>query len=94
MVTKKKDYEKPIPINKEPEVELEAEVINPIKIGTVANCEIVNFREQPSMSAKVLSVLKKGGNLTVDISRSTSDFYYVILPSGVEGWIKKEFVEV
>lgn len=62
--------------------------------GRVVNCARVNVREEASMTANVLTTLASGTAVEVDKKKSTKEFFKVWTEAGLEGWIKREFVEL
>lgn len=52
----------------------------------------VNFRAEPGLDGKVITVLKRG--LTVTVTEETEDWYKVQLANGQAGWICRQFVEL
>ena len=46
-------------------------------VGVVSNCDRLNVRSQPSLSAPVVTVLDKGTEIEVDLGKSANDFYAV-----------------
>lgn len=78
--------------NGEVEVVAEPEVKGCV-IGVV-NCNLLNVRKEPSFDAKVAMVIRKGVEVCVDEKASTEDFYCVTTESGIEGFCKKEFIDI
>ena len=48
----------------------------------------VNFRAEPGLDGKVITVLKRG--LTVTVTEETEDWYKVQLANGQAGWICRQ----
>lgn len=56
------------------------------KVGTVANCSLLNLREAPSTSSNVIRCLIVGTK--VDILGEDGDFYKIS-----EGFVMKQFID-
>ncbi|MGE5606146.1 MAG: NlpC/P60 family protein [Bacteroidota bacterium] len=52
----------------------------------------VNFRAEPGLESRVISVLKRG--LTVEVIEENERWYKVQLADGQAGWIYREFVQL
>ncbi len=52
----------------------------------------VNFRAEPSLDSRVISVLKRG--LKVVVIEKTEDWHKVQLANGQAGWVYRKFVEL
>lgn len=63
-------------------------------IGIVANCERLNIRIQPNIEAITLCRCYAGDELMIDLRQSTDDWFSVCTSIGIEGFCKKEFVEI
>lgn len=61
-------------------------------IGIVSNCTKLNVRENPTKAGEVKCILNAGIEVIIDIDKSTNTWYYVITPSGIEGYCMKEFI--
>ncbi len=61
-------------------------------IGIVSNCTKLNVRENPTKSGKVKCILNAGTEVIIDIDKSTDTWYYVAIPSGIEGYCMKQFI--
>ena len=61
-------------------------------IGIVSNCSKLNVREKPTKASEVKCVLNEGTEVIIDIERSTDTWYYVTIPSGIEGYCMKQFI--
>ena len=62
--------------------------------GIVANCERLNIRLGPSMEAIAVYPAHAGEELMIDLRHSTDDWFNVCTSIGIEGFCKKEFVEI
>ena len=63
-------------------------------IGIVTNCERLNIRLRPSANSMVLCEIHTGTELMIDLTQSTDDWFSVCTSMGIEGFCKKEFVEI
>lgn len=61
-------------------------------IGIVSNCTKLNVRENPTKAGEVKCVLNEGTEVIIDIEKSTDTWYYVTIPSGIEGYCMKQFI--
>lgn len=73
--------------SKEPTVE-------DIRSVTIKDCNKLNVRKDPNKESKVLCVIDKNTEFTVNLTKSTEDFYKVTLSNGVEGYCMKEFISI
>ena len=83
----------------EPEVKMEPETTTEAvpeipKIGTVANCAKLNVRIKPVAGAQVVSVIDAGTQVEIDESKSTDEWYKVLIPAVNEGYCMRKFVTV
>lgn len=62
--------------------------------GKVVNCKMLNIRVAPRKFADVITVVKEGVELVIDMDRSVEDWYSVCTAAGVEGYCIKEFIEL
>ena len=62
--------------------------------GVVTNCIALNIRKSPSKDADVIHVADAGCRVTIDLERSTDDWYRVvkIFDEEVYGFCMKDFV--
>jgi uncharacterized protein YgiM (DUF1202 family) len=81
----------------ESDIKLNDETPQEVKVqrtnGTVRNCGVLNVRKTPSSKADILSTLKRGDSVLVDLEGSTATYYRVLI-KGVEGFCVKEFIGV
>lgn len=61
-------------------------------VGKIVNCLRLNVRETPDVNARILLVLGIEDELNIDIENSTETFYAICTVSGVEGYVRKEYV--
>ena len=66
----------------------------PRSYGVVnSKCARLNIREEANTDAKKLAVVNSGTRLRIDKSKSTNEFFRVILDSGISGFAVKEFID-
>lgn len=63
-------------------------------IGIVVNCIKLNVRKEPNKASKAVKIIDALTEVEVVTKESTYNFYKVILPSGVEGYCMKKFIEL
>ena len=63
-------------------------------IGVVVNCQLVNVRSEPSLTAEVMCTEAEGAELMIDLDASTDDFYNVCTVAGIGGYCYKPYVEI
>lgn len=62
-------------------------------IGIVTNCETMNIREEPSLTAKVICFVPAGTEVMVSQEKPLSGFYKVCTAAGIEGYCMKPFIK-
>ena len=86
-----------VPEVKEPQPEKNygiREETTPRSYGVVnSKCARLNIREEANTDAKKLAVVNSGTRLRIDKSKSTNEFFRVILDSGISGFAVKEFID-
>lgn len=60
--------------------------------GEVFNCKMLNIRTQPNKKSKVLTVVKAGDMLEIDLVKSTKAWYAVTTKFGDSGFCMRKFV--
>lgn len=63
-------------------------------IGVVANCSKLNVRIKPAAGAQVVTVIDAGTQVEIDESKSTAEWYKVIVPTVNEGYCMRKFINV
>lgn len=63
-------------------------------IGIVANCEKLNIRLRPNVEAIAICMVHAGDELMIDLANSTDDWFSVCTSIGVEGFCRKEYLEI
>ena len=65
-----------------------------VMVGVVANCGILNIREKPAITTKVIGTIKRDSKVKIIESESTEEFYKIITSSGMEGFCMKEYIAI
>ena len=81
----------------EPEVivpSIENNVENNEVIGKISGFEKLYVRKEASKDSEPVGIVTDKDDLSIDIARSTDDFYKVITSNGLEGYCVKEFVKI
>lgn len=83
-------------INEE-EIEEPEEVEEDILPAVISGCTKVNIRKEASKTSEVVCVLANGTEVTIDVAKSTEEFYKIYTVSGetlIEGYCIKDFVSI
>lgn len=98
LVSEDKEEEPASEINEEKEstatTYVSPSVVGVPKKGRVANCERVNVRTAPEPDSPIATIILFGEEVDVDPSKSTEKYYAVTTNMNIDGFIKKDFVEV
>lgn len=81
----------------EPEVivpSIENNVENNEVIGKISGFEKLYVRKEASKDSEPVGIVTDKDDLSIDVDRSTDDFYKVITSNGLEGYCVKEFVKI
>ena len=82
-------------IENEDVVETESEVENKTSTNTikgiVSNCNKLKVRMEPNLDSIVLRTVNSGTEITIDVTRSTDEWYYV---QDFNGFCTKEYITV
>ena len=81
----------------EPEVivpNVENNVENNEVIGKISVFEKLYVRKEASKDSEPVGIVTDKDDLSIDVTRSTDDFYKVITSNGLEGYCVKEFVKI
>lgn len=73
----------------EPETQ-ESELV----FGVVTNCVRLNIREEPSISAPIITEVNALSELMIDLAASNEEWYSVCTEAGIEGFCMKKFVAI
>ena len=79
------------------EEEIVEEVEEDILPAVITGCTKLNVRKEACKTADVVCVLDNGAEVTIDVTKSTEDFYKVYGVSGetlFEGYCIKDFVSI
>ena len=76
-------------VETESEVEIKTST-NTIK-GVVSNCNKLKVRMEPNLDSIVLRTVNSGTEITIDVTRSTDEWYYV---QDLNGFCMKEYITV
>ena len=81
----------------EPEVivpSIENNVENNEVIGKISGFKKLYVRKEASKDSEPVGIVTDKDDLSIDVARSTDDFYKVITSNGLEGYCVKEFVKI
>ena len=81
------------PVEPEAIEKVENKSVPKIRKGVVDNCERLNVRTNPSLTAAIDTVIEKGTE--VEITDSNGDFYFVRkgpTTEGFNGWCMKKYI--
>ena len=73
----------------EPETQ-ESELV----FGVVTNCVRLNIREEPNISAPIITEVNALSELMIDLAASNEEWYSVCTEAGIEGFCMKKFVTI
>lgn len=62
--------------------------------GIVHNCVKLNVRKNPSIDSDVIAVLNEQDRIKVKDVDTISDWYFIHLPNGEEGFSMKKYIAV
>lgn len=63
-------------------------------VGIVSGCKRLNVRKGPSKTAAVIEEINVGAKVTIDLTKSTDEWYNIHNESGNTGFCMKKFVTV
>ena len=63
-------------------------------IGKIIEFEKLYVRKEASKDSEPVGIVTDKDDLSIDVARSTDDFYKVITSNGLEGYCVKEFVKI
>lgn len=89
MEEKTSERKDPVQYSKMSEKEKTAERKPSDSKGFVDNCSKLNFRENPNINAKVLTILNKGDKVQIN---SENDGWYGVFYKGISGFCMKEYI--
>lgn len=73
---------------------LDNNVENNEVIGKISGFEKLYVRKEASKDSEPVGIVTDKDDLSIDVARSTDDFYKVITSNGLEGYCVKEFVKI
>ena len=73
---------------------IENNVENNEVIGKISGFEKLYVRKEASKDSEPVGIVTDKDDLSIDVARSTDDFYKVITSNGLEGYCVKEFVKI
>lgn len=73
-----------------PEVKMEPKTTT----GVVVNCVKLNVRSEADIDADVVTVLPAKTEISIDLNKSTKEWFSVCTATGIDGYCMKKFVEV
>ena len=62
--------------------------------GMVDYCAKLNVRSAPDLDGDVVASLPKRTEVEIDLTKSTSDWYYVCTSAGIEGFCMRQYIYV
>lgn len=65
-----------------------------IFFGHVIGCLKLNIRDKPDGDAEILAQVPLNTEVMIYIDSSTDDWYAVCIPSGIEGYCMKRYIDV
>lgn len=75
----------------EPEVAAETKTAAVAK-GVVANCAKLNVRAKASVKADAVAILNAGDEVSIDVDKSTEEWFKIRTVDGVKGYCMRKFV--
>ena len=83
--------------NEAPEIKMVEETVETVAVpetvkGTVANCSKLNVREKAKLNAEIVTIINAGAQVTIDVAKSTKDWFCVTTATGINGFCMKKFV--
>jgi SH3-like domain-containing protein len=60
--------------------------------GVVANCAKLNVRSKPSVKGNVITVLNVDDEVSIDVNKSTNEWFKINTVDGVKGYCMRKFV--
>lgn len=75
----------------EPEATTETKSAAVVK-GVVANCAKLNVRSKPSINGDAIAILNAGDEVSIDVDKSTEEWFKIRTVDGIKGYCMKKFV--
>ena len=63
-----------------------------VTTGVVANCVKLNVRSKPDAAADVKTILTAGDKVSIDVDKSTKEWFKIRTVDGVKGYCMRKFV--
>lgn len=63
-----------------------------LTFGVVAKCDRLNVRKKPHRTSEVLEIIEEDAPVTITMSKSTQNWYYVKTESGTEGYCMTDYI--
>lgn len=79
----------PVVVAPTPEVKMEPKIVK----GTVAGCSKLNVRAKPSTEADIVCVLDAKSEITINVDKSTDEWFCICTAAGVKGYCMRKFVD-
>ena len=76
------------------EIEETKEEVTEEVIGKISGFEKLYVRKEASKDSEPVGIVTNKDDLSINVARSTDDFYKVITSNGLEGYCVKEFVKI
>ena len=73
---------------------IENNVENNEVIGKISGFEKLYVRKEANKDSEPVGIVTDKDDISIDVARSTDDFYKVITSNGLEGYCVKEFVKI
>lgn len=76
------------------ETVVEAPETSAYAVGIVVNCNSLNVREHADRKAGVITVLRAGTEVQVDVATKLDAWVHVYTATGLDGFCMKEYIDV
>lgn len=86
--------EEPAVVEVPVEVPVEEVQVPAYVVGVVANCNSLNVREHPDRKAEVITVLRAGTEVQVDVGSKLDEWVHVYTVTGLDGFCMKEYIDM
>ena len=63
-----------------------------VATGVVNNCAKLNVRSKPNVNGDVVTILNANDKVTIDVDKSTSDWFKICTVDGIKGYCMRKFV--
>lgn len=72
---------------------VETPVERRVVTGKVFNCSLLNVRKRAKIDSDIVATLNRGTTVTINLDKSTSDFYSISTANGINGFCVKNFIK-